>query len=352
MNSLKKDKSFIGLDIGKSSIKLIEFNIKNNDIFLKNMLHSNLSFEVIVDEMIINSNELIERITKLIKTYKIKTKNVAISIPGNSVIIKRLSISGATYEDIAKQVEIEAPNNIPYNINDVEIAFHVIDSGEETDERNDVLLIAVKKEILEDYATILIEAGLRPVVADVDFFALQNIFEYNYQDDIDDSECVALINVGANLCNIIVTKKFESLFYRDNNIGNFLYYDRAQNALNLSYEEIERMRLENSNNKHIKTLIDNGNKNILTEIVKGLELFLTSSGEEKIDKIFLSGGAALQKNFKNMLANNFPDTTIDYLDPFKKIIIDENLFDPNYIEYIKPQFSVASGLALRGLNND
>ncbi len=351
MKLIKKTKSFIGLDIGKFAVKFVEFSFDNNGIFLKNLGYSCLSFETIVDEMIINTNEIIERIATLFSYFKIKKNNTAFSISGKDTIIKRLQVKGETYEDIRRNVEIEAPNHIPYNINDIKIAFHVFDSDEDTvDEKNDILLIAVKQEILEDYITILIESGLRPEIADIDFFAIQNIFEYNYQDEIDATETVALINIGANLLNILILKNFNSVFYRDTIMGNFLPYERIQATLNLPYEEIEKMKIENDPNPHIQNFICTINKNITQHIAKGLDLYLSSSNDDKINKIFLSGGGAFNREVRKFLKSRYPETSINFLDPFKSINIDESIFDKEYIDYIKPQYVVAAGLALRGMD--
>jgi type IV pilus assembly protein PilM len=349
MGLLKKPKKIIGLDIGKYAVKFVEFSFFNNTISLSNIGHSCFSFETIVDEMLINTNEIIERIKTLISYYKIKNNNAAVSIPGNDTIIKRIQVKGETYNDIKRAVELEAPNHIPYNINEIKMAFHVFDK-ENGSEVNDILLIAVKEEVLDDYISILIESGLKPEIADIDFFAIQNIFEYNYNEDIDASEIIALIDIGANLLNILILKNFQSIFYRDTILGNFLPYERIQNTLNISYAEVEKMKIEKSSNHHIQNFVSTINKNVTSNITKGLDLFLSSSNEDKIDKIFLSGGEALDSYVKEFLKSRYPNTEINYLDPFKKINIDENLFDRDYIDYIKPQYAVASGLALRGLD--
>ncbi len=350
MNFFKKEDSFLGIDIGKYSIKAVEIGLSKGEAYLKNLGHSNLSLEAIVDEMIINSNEIIEKNINLIKHYKITTKETAISLPGNAVIIKRLNIKGETYEDISANLQAEASNHIPYNLNDVQMTFHIFEDDNSKSDSNELLLIAVKKDVLNDYITILIESGLRPVVADVDFFALQNIFEFNYKDEIDSSEVVSILNIGSNLCNILVLKNFKSLFYRDANIGNFVQYQRAVKNLNLKYEEIEKLKIENSSNKHIKNLVETINKNLITDIAKGLDLFINSSGISKIDKFLISGGGSFYKDIKKSLSSKFPKSSIDYLDPFKKIAIDESKFDKEYIDYIKPMFAVSAGLSIRGLN--
>ncbi len=349
MKILKKAKTFIGLDIGKYAVKFVEFSFQKEKISLSNLGHSCLSFETIVDEMLINTNEIIDRIKTIISYYKLKKNSTAFSIPGNDTIIKRIQVKGETFDDIQRGVELEAPNHIPYNINEIKIAFHIFEQEEES-EQNDILLIAVKEEILDDYLTILIESGLKPEVADIDFFAIQNIFEYNYKEDIDPAETVALINIGANLLNILILKNFQSLFYRDTILGNFLPYERIQNTLNLPYSEIEKMKIENNPNPHIQNFISSINKNITSNIAKGLDLYLSSTNEDKIDKIFLSGGGALNKDIKRFLKSRYSGSEIGYLDPFKNVEIDEKLFDKDYINYIKPQFAVAAGLALRGMD--
>jgi type IV pilus assembly protein PilM len=348
MKLFKKSNSMIGLDIGKSSIKSVEFEFFKEEVILKNIGIAGLSFETIIDELIINSNEIIEKIRKLLNHYKITSKKTSVSIPGNSVIIKRLELSGETFDDIKRQVDAEAPNHIPYNISDVEITFHVSEKNGESDKR-EVLLIAVKKEILDDYVDILIESGLKPEIADIDFFALQNIFEFNYREDIRPEDTIALLNVGINIINIVILKDFKSLFYRDSTIANYTQYIRLMESLNTDFLTLESWKISHESNKDVREFIHTTKKNILTEISKGIDLFLNSSDTDYIDKIFLSGGGVMQKGLKNAIIDRFPDSEVDYLNPFKKIVIDDNAFDPEYINYIQPQFSIAAGLAIRGL---
>ncbi len=348
MNIFKKTNSMIGLDIGKFAVKLVEFEFTSDEVVLKNIAVAGLSFETVIDDLIVNSNEIIDKIKKILKIYKIKTINTAVAIPGNSVIIKRLGVTGETFDDIKKQVDIEAPNHIPYNISDVEITFHVADTTEDSGKR-EVLLIAVKKEILDDYVDILIESSLKPEIADTDFFSLQNIFEFNYKDDINSEETVALLNIGINIINIVVLKDFKSLFYRDSTISNYTQYMRLMDSLNLDFAELEALKISNDTTKSIREFIQATNKNILTEVAKGLDLFLNSSDFEKIDKIYLSGGGVLQKDVKRFIQDRYPESEIAFLNPFKKIVIDNKMFDPEYIRYISPQFSISAGLAIRGL---
>jgi type IV pilus assembly protein PilM len=343
-------KSFIGLDIGKFSVKIVEFTFDNERILLKNILNAGLSFETIVDDLIISTNEIIDRTSELIKLYKLNSKKTAISIPGNSAIIKRLEVGGNTYDEIHRNVLNEAPNHIPYNITEVEVTFF-IENEESESEKREVFLVAVKKEILDDYLSILINSGLRPEIADIDFFALQNIFEFNYSDEINPEELVAIIDIGTNITNIIVLKDFKSLFYRDSAISNYIQYTRIMDDLNFSFEKIEKLRISRDKNIKIKNFSDKLEKTILNEITKGVDLFLNSNNVDKIDKIYLSGGGSLNSNIFLKLKEIYRKSEIFYLDPFKKIEIDSELFDIDYINYIKPQFSVAAGLALRGLDD-
>ena len=157
-----------------------------------------------------DSSLVVEALSRLIAENNIKNPNFGGSLSGHSVIIKKIQLPSMTDAELAESIQWEAEQYIPFDINDVNLDYVVLQSdGGDT---MDVLLVAVKKDRIADYTSVIVQAGKDPVLVDVDVFALQNAFEANY--DVD-PETIALVNIGASVMNINVLYHGTSIFWRD-----------------------------------------------------------------------------------------------------------------------------------------
>src|SRR4030066_1109125 len=159
-----KKKDVIGLDIGCSSIKLVELKEDKNGYSLKNLALSPLPSEAIVDGAIMDSVTIIDTIQDVISTSKTKTKDVVTSVSGHSVIVKKISLPFMTEAELEESIQWEAERYIPFDINDVNIDFQIFGSNPENPEVMDVILVAAKKDIVNDYVSVIMGSGLNPVI--------------------------------------------------------------------------------------------------------------------------------------------------------------------------------------------
>ena len=159
--------------------------------------------EAIVDGAIMDSGAVIDAIQRLFSANKIKTNEVATSVSGNAVIVKKISLPQMTQEELAESIHWEAEQYIPFDIQDVALDYELVE-GSGSGGNMDVMLIAVKKDKISDYTSAISQAGKTASVVDVDVFALQNAYEVNY--GIDPGRVVALLNVGASIMNINIVK--------------------------------------------------------------------------------------------------------------------------------------------------
>src|SRR3990170_3459743 len=236
-----KKKNVIGLDIGSSSIKLVEFMEGKNGFKLQNLALSSLPPEAIVDGALMDSVTIIDTIRNLIATSKVKTKDVVTSVSGHSVIVKKISLPFMTEAELEESIQWEAERYIPFDINDVNIDFQIFGSSPENPEVMDVVLVAAKKDIINDYVSVIIEAGLNPVVIDIDSFALENMLAINY--DIEKEETLAIANVGASITNMNIIKNNISAFTRDIFKGGNQITEEIQRQLYIDHEEAERIKV-------------------------------------------------------------------------------------------------------------
>jgi type IV pilus assembly protein PilM len=340
-------KDNIGLDIGSSYIKIAQLkDIKGGyELDLFDML--SLPPEIIVDGSIIDSFRLIDSLKELIRKARIKTKNAVIGIAGHSsVIIKRISLPEMTEEELSESIKFEAEQYVPFNIEDVNLDFQILGPKDEPGQM-DVILVAVKRDIINDYVSAVKEAGLNSIIVDVNPFALENMYEINYE--IEPNRNVAIVNIGASTININILKGGVSVFTRDSAVGSNLHTEALQREFNLTYENAERLKrgepIENVSSGEAFPIIESASEEIIGDVNRSFEFYRSTELHEDINEVILSGGCALIKEFPGLLSEKLGIET-KLIEPFKNIKISKR-FDLTYIEEIAPIAAVAIGLALR-----
>ncbi|MBI5101032.1 MAG: type IV pilus assembly protein PilM [Nitrospirae bacterium] len=340
-------KGSIGLDIGSSYIKIVKLKESKGGYELELFDIAQLPQELIVDGSIIDSIRLVESIKELVKKTGTKTKDTVISVSGHSsVIIKRISLPEMSEEELQESIKFEAEQYVPFDIEDVDLDFQIIGPKEEPGQM-DVILVAVKKDVINEYISVVKEAGLNPIIVDVDAFALENMYGANYQIDTDRN--VALLNLGASTINMSILKGGVSVFTRDSSLGTNLHTEAIQRELNVSYENAEKLKrgesVENVSPEQVSSVIEAASGEILGEIARSLDYYSSTTMHEEISEIILSGGGALIRNFAQMIAEKTGIQT-SVAEPFRNIKIPKKI-DSAYLGEVAPILGIAVGLALR-----
>ncbi|MEM8997456.1 MAG: type IV pilus assembly protein PilM, partial [Acidobacteriota bacterium] len=222
-----RSKGVVGLDIGSATIKLVELKEKKGDVYqLQRIGIEPLSPEAIVDGSIMDSSLVVDSIQKLNDQTGVKSQNFATSVSGHSVIIKKIELPLMSADELAESIQWEAEQHIPFDINDVRLDYVTLSEAEPGREEMEVLLVAVKREKVNDYVSVISQSGKSPVVVDIDAFAIQNAYELNY--DLDPLKNVALINMGAGVTNINIVVRGQSVFWRDISFGGNQFTEALQ----------------------------------------------------------------------------------------------------------------------------
>jgi type IV pilus assembly protein PilM len=348
-------KNTIGLDIGSSSIKIVELRETKKGYFLQNLGVAPIPPEVIVDGALMNTSAIVDGIITLLGERKIKTKDAVTSVSGQSVMIKKITLPAMTEDELEDQIQWEAEQYIPFDINDVNLDFQILSPGD--DEGNmEVLLVAAKKDMINDYVAVITEAGLNPVVVDVDSFALQNMYEINYQ--IMENEVLAIVNIGSSLINIVVTKNGQYIFSRDVSVGGNLYTEEVQKQLSVSYEEAELLKLGGSSTgeteevmrREVEQVIRGVSDQLAGEIARSLDFYQAAAAEDQINKVWLAGGSCRVSGLAETIQQrqNIP---VEIVDPFRNIDRNPKQFDPAYLEEVGARAAVCMGLGLRRVDD-
>ncbi len=351
--SFGRSKNAIGLDIGSSYIKVLELaESKAGRWSLMNFGMKKLPPEAIVDGALMNSNIIVDSIRELVSSHKIRTRDVVTSVSGHSVIIKKINLPVMTTEELEESIQWEAEQYIPFDINDVNIDVQILDPvGDETGQM-EVLLVAAKKDMINDYVAIVQEAGLNPVVMDVDSFAIENAFEANYDSSPDDT--MVLVNIGASIININVLRGGITAFTRDITLGGNQYTEEIQKQLNVSYEEAEALKIGGDIVRdsqavvpeEVEGIIRAVSENVATEIQRSLDFYAATSTEDEITRIFLSGGSARIPGLTRTIQEK-TGLPVELVNAFRHIEINEKDFNTAFLNEVAPMAAVAVGLAMR-----
>ena len=353
MGLFSKSKGLIGLDIGSSAIKVVELQEGGKRGYtLINFGMVPLPPEAIVDGALMNATVIAEAISELISSHKIKTRDVATAVSGHSVIIKKISLPSMTDEELEESIQWEAEQYIPFDINDVHIDVQRLSAQANESGQMDVLLVAAKKDMINDYTAVISEAGLTPVVMDVAGFAVQNQYELNYE--VVPGETAVLVNIGASIVNINIIKGDATSFTRDVSMGGNQFTEEIQKQLNVSYEEAEALKLGGDMGsesqavvpQEVEGIIASVSENLAAEIQRSLDFYAATAAEDHITKIYLSGGSAKVPGLARVFEarTNIP---VEIMHPFKNIHFNERQFKPNELVDLSPMAAVGVGLAMR-----
>lgn len=342
MFSFKKRKNSVGLDLGQRWIKVVELSGNNGNINLKRIGRCLLTREEQEEKI-----KTRQKISKLITSHQIEQKRVTISLAGHSVIIKRISLpqnltQNTDYDEIIKK---HAKEHIPFDLDNVYLDYCLL-------KNNEYFLVASKKEVVKDVIDLIEGGDLSIEAIDIEGFALSNCFEFNYPEYI--QKTCYLIDIGSKSTIFCVYSKGEPLFIRDISIGGDQIIHAVKEIVGRNFMECEKLCVNSFTGLNIKEKVMLSQKieevylKWIDEIQPSIFFHQSNYEPEEVEHIFLSGGGSLSQNLKQVFEEHL-EKEIQYINPFKRINVSLNDFDMEYLKSVGPQFTIATGLALRNL---
>ncbi|NOZ84329.1 MAG: type IV pilus assembly protein PilM [Epsilonproteobacteria bacterium] len=346
-------RQMVGLDIGSYSIKVAKLKHTKSDIIVTKLAIETYSDDLDYENL--NAKSIAEFIKKLFKKNKIKDKTVCVSLHGNDVIVKNISLPAVDMSELKQAVIWEAEQYIPYNINDVNIGFQLLPSDD--NEKVNVLIAAAKKETVEKRKEIIREAGLNAEIIDIDSLAIANCFEQNYDDDA--KGLIYLLDIGKSYTKLNIVDNSITLFARDMPIGTTELINKISKRLNIGISKAEHLvqnfdinKQETENYPEIKNMFDESYETIVAAATSSIQFFLKNNESEYTASqqipIYISGGGALisglQPYFEEKLA-----TDVMVMNPFKAILVDPSGVSIRSIKGKEAIYSTSIGLALRNI---
>ena len=345
----KGKRSVVGLDIGSSALKVVELKEVRGGFELLHIGHQNLQPDIIVDGHIIDLNYVSDCIGRIWIDYGIKTTQVATSLSGHAVIVKKITLPSMSEEELDEQIHWEAEQYIPFDINDVNL-YHEITGHDPSGQNMDVLLVACKRDKIAQFTQVISQAGKQPVVVDVDAFALQNAYEANYNPS--PNQTVALLDIGASVMTINVVRGTTSIFARDISAGGNQYTDLLQKELNLTFDQAESLKRggsaeANASIEQAGPAIQSVSEMLGLEIQRTLDFFRSTAVDSPaIDRMLIAGGSSKVGHLTEYLSEKF-QMPVERFDSFRSIRFDNKRFDEDYLRELSPNMAVAVGLGVR-----
>jgi len=347
LSSLSRNVNLVGLDIGTCSVKMVQIRPGSPQSKLVNMGFAPIPRDSFAEGRIAKPEFVANAIRQLATHLKIKQRTVAISVSGYDVMIKKIELPTMTEDELEAKMYSELGQYIPYNIEEVDIDYQVIDISKDRPNFMDVLLVAAKKESISDFSNLLRISGFDPFVVDVDFFALSNSFEttYGFGDQI-----VGLLDIGANKSIMNIVHKGVPIFPRSIPIGGNQLTDTIKDFFNISFEEAESVKLGESVEKYpvrdMEEIFVSTISGWVTECRRAIDFYYHNFPEGKIGALYLSGGSCRIPGLDKVLKEHL-EVPVEIFNPISRTQYDVKQFDPAYVDYIGSQMAISLGLALR-----
>jgi type IV pilus assembly protein PilM len=346
-----KPKSVLGLDIGSSSVKIAEVQASGAGYQVTRIGYAALPPEAIVQGSFMNAPAISSAIREAYDDGGFKIKDVVTSVSGHSVIVKRIQLPAQSSDELDETIKWEAEQYIPFDINEVNLDYQVL-QDEAIDGQMDVLLVAAKKDLIDDYQAVISDAGLSLAIMDVDAFALGNMYEANYPASADTG--VAIVDIGASVININVMNGTIPVFTRDITSGGNQYSEEIQKTLNVSFDEAERIKVGAGSDEvsqdvvpqEVEEAMREVSETLLGEIQRSLDFYRATASNTPIEKVLLCGGSARVPGLDRLFEERI-EIPFEIVDPFSRIELSGRAGDEERVRDLGPAFGVAVGLGLR-----
>ncbi len=343
----KKEELVVGIDIGTHAVKVCQLQKTSRGYRLLAVGGAVLPADAVEDGTLHEPDAVGKVLATLLKNLKIKGKKVGISISGYSVIVKKINLEAMDDEELAKYIKAEAEQYIPFDVNEVYLDFQRLPAKSSGSDRNDVMLVAAKKDVVNEYLEMLGKLKLNPVLVDVDGFALCNIWGINSGGDAN----AALIDIGASKMNINIISEGASVLARDVAVGSEQLTNQIAVALDVDYEQAEKIKVGTSaapseHEEKIRGIFTKVCSQWVMEIKKATDLYQSNNAKRPLQNIVLSGGGAMVQGLSEFIAQE-TQLPVSIFNPFEQIQVDEKKFDRQFLSAIGPEMAIATGLAIR-----
>jgi type IV pilus assembly protein PilM len=344
-------RNLVGVDIGTSGIKVCQIRESRKGLGLTRLGFVPLGPQVIVDGQVMDAPAVSEALDRAFREAKIKQRECALSVSGQSVIIRKITVPMMTLGELDEQIQWEAEQHIPFDIKDVQVDYQVLRRRQETSQM-DLLLVAAKRDQIEDYAQLARNAKLKPVVCDIDAFTVQNLFEHSR--GLPQDQTIAILNIGASLSSLNIISNGVSAFTREIANGGNAISEEIQKQLSVPFDQAEAYKCGTIGDaqqagmipQEVPQVIEAVTDSIAAEIQRSLDFYMATSGESDIARIYVTGGTANLGALAGAIQRR-SRVPVEPWSPIEKVVIEAREVSEQLLQMRAAQLPVALGLALR-----
>ena len=346
----KPSKGLIGVDISSTSVKLLELSVKNGRYWVESYALVPLPEGSVVEKNILNPEAIGEALERALNLANVQSYAAAIAIPTSMVISKVIEMDADMTDDEREvQIRMDAEQYIPFPLDEVSLDFEVLPDRLANPNRVNVLLVATRLENVEARSEVLELAGITPKIADVESFAMENVYKVFSDTMPMGVNTVGILDIGHTMTTLSVMQNDKIIYTREQVFGGKQLTQEIQNRYGLSFEEAGRA-------KKSRTLPDDYDVEVLEpfleavvqQAARSLQFFFSSSQFNEIDHILLAGGNANIPGLAKLLQQKL-GYRVTIANPFLQMGFSPKI-DIKKIENDASSLLVACGLALRSFD--
>ena len=339
----------VGLDIGSSAVKAVALKRGRGGWSLVAAGEAPLPEGSLQDGSAADPTAVSAVVSDLLDSMRLRRANVAAALSGHAVIVKRLSLPTMSQAELNEAIPWEAEQYIPFDLSDVQLDYQVVNSGADAAKTSlDVLLVAAKRDRIDDRTSVIAQTGRRPAVLDIEAFALANAYQMNYPERTD--PLAALVHVGQSVTIVCLLEQGEPVFTRDISIGGQVHLDALLRELGPGgVDEVAARRIlhgqvpGDTSRDQVAALLREASAQLVLEVRKTVDFYRATAPVEKLSRVVLSGGAYQAVGLVDLLASEF-GAPVDVFDPFRRVTRPSRAIGA---DTTGPGFAVAVGLAMR-----
>ncbi|MDA8390761.1 MAG: pilus assembly protein PilM [Gammaproteobacteria bacterium] len=348
----RKKLPLVGLDISTSSVKVLELAKVQNQYRVERFAVEPLPQNAIVERAIADVEQVGATVHRAIKRSGAKTRRVAVAVGASQAISKTLRLSAEFSEsEIQTQVELDAEHHIPYPLNEVNLDFQVLGPAPDSPGEVDVLMVACRKEVVDDYVAVVQARGYEPVIVDVETYAMENAYALIAEQMAGGGmeKTAAIFDIGATTTVINVMHSLRSVYSRTSSFGGRQLTEEVQRRYGLSYDEAGLAKRQGGlPDTYQSEVLRPFMEAMCQEVMRALQFFYSASPFNKVDMVLLAGGCAQIPGIDKLLASRLGVQTV-IANPFAGMSLASRI-KPQLFASEAPSLMVGCGLALRGLD--
>ncbi len=342
---LKGRKSVIGLDLGSSCIKAVEITRDKYDYIITG--YGQIEVQ--------NEAARPDAIRQLFDQCRFKSKKVVTAVSGKSVIVRYINMVQMSDANLQDAIRFEADKYIHFDLDEVELQCQKLmdlppSEGEESTEMK-VLLVGVKKSLVEDQAQMLVDLGVHPLAIDVDAFAVGNAFELNEMlapGLVDEGRILGLVDIGASKTSINILRNDVSLFAREIYIGGDDFTNAIMRRMGVDLYEAETLKRDPKDQaEEIREAVLSLIEDLGNEINLSFDFF-ENQYDGAVDQVYLSGGGSMFPGLEEEFDTLFEKKTRIW-NPIEGLKIRSENVDIETLNQSALQLAVSVGLAARAV---